>query len=85
VPTFLDEIIQNPLATLLLLPFLPFIFFATALSNTPNSTSSRAELLGGIPPLPSLTESPRLQNFEEIEWEDWKGRTRRIVIHRRVE
>jgi hypothetical protein len=29
--------------------------------------------------------TPRLQNTEVIEWVDWRGRLRRIVIHRRVD
>lgn len=32
----------------------------------------------------SLSTS-RLQNTEVIEWVDWRGRLRRIVIHRRVD
>jgi hypothetical protein len=31
------------------------------------------------------TSTPRLQNTEVIEWVDWRGRSRRVVIHRRVE
>jgi hypothetical protein len=28
--------------------------------------------------------SSKLENIEEIEFEDWKGRTRKIRIHREV-
>ncbi len=31
------------------------------------------------------TSTPRLQNTEVIEWVDWRGRARRVIIHRRVE
>jgi len=29
--------------------------------------------------------TPRLRNVEEVVWTDWRGRERRITIHRRVE
>jgi len=35
--------------------------------------------------LQGSSPSPKLQNIEEIVWEDWKGRKRSISIHRKVE
>jgi hypothetical protein len=35
--------------------------------------------------LSGSASTPRLQNTEVIEWVDWRGRSRRVVIHRRVE
>lgn len=35
--------------------------------------------------LRSPASTPKLQNMEVIEWVDWRGRPRRVVIHRRVE
>jgi hypothetical protein len=35
--------------------------------------------------LSGSASTPRLQNTEVIEWVDWRGRVRRVVIHRRVE
>ncbi|MCC5990490.1 MAG: hypothetical protein LM558_03155 [Thermosphaera sp.] len=35
--------------------------------------------------LANSLSTPRLQNTEVIEWVDWRGRLRRIVIHRRVD
>jgi hypothetical protein len=50
---------------------------------------SLAEILPNLQSLQLLSASPipryQYQNIEEIEWEDWRGRKRKIVIHRRVE
>jgi hypothetical protein len=86
LPINVEEILRNPIATLLLLPFLPFILLAAISSNPVLEAPSPLERIPSLPPLPSpFQSSPRLQNIEEVEWEDWRGRKRRIVIHRRVE
>jgi hypothetical protein len=74
LPVGVEDILRNPILTLIFLPFLPFVVLAEMLPN-----------LQSLQLLPSPTPRYQYQNIEEIEWEDWRGRKRKIVIHRRVE
>jgi len=35
--------------------------------------------------LQNLDRSSALENIEEVVWIDWKGRERKIIIHRKVD
>jgi len=44
------------------------------------------DLVEGIRSRPSvLSSQPVVRNVEEIVWTDWKGRERKMTIHREVE
>jgi hypothetical protein len=75
LPVSVEDILRNPILTLIFLPFIPFVVLVEMLPN----------LQGLQLPFTSPTPRYQYQNIEEIEWEDWRGRKRRIVIHRRVE
>jgi len=75
LPVNVEDILRNPILTLIFLPFIPFVVLVEILPNLQN-----LQLL-----LTSSAPRYQYQNIEEIEWEDWRGRKRKIVIHRRVE
>jgi hypothetical protein len=61
---------------ILILGALGLLALASYLMNKPSVTQTV--------PAPAKTLQPVMSNEETIEWRDWQGRDRSIIIHRTV-
>jgi len=75
----LQEILSNPLAVLLYLPFLPLIILGSIFQQTQSQSISLPEL-PSLPPLPGSEVS----NLEEWTIEEDERGAIHIVVHRHV-
>lgn len=78
----------DPLEVIHLILFWPFVLLSVVAPN-----SLEAQILGSqqqslsLPPSPfQFIKGPEAtyENEETIEWEDWKGRKRKITVHRKA-
>jgi hypothetical protein len=64
-------------------PIINRILLLLTRGSSENTTSGRSGV--ALPHAVLHRSNPVVVNSEMVEWSDWKGRTRTMTIHRRIE